>query len=131
VKGHPCTSKPAGPIVRAQQKNTANDCEKLSDLDPDPVRRATVTEVSNQTTDTHGQIEAGDQDYRDRNPLTAHSLAGSLGSVLVHRNPETPRLARPGNSAAGCVPREVAPVTPETSTPASRLESAAPCAADP
>jgi antitoxin HigA-1 len=86
VKGHPCTSKPASPIVRTQQKNTANDCEKLSGLDPDPIRRVTVTEVSNKTADTHGQIKAGDQDYRERNPLTAHSLAHSLGSVLVHRN---------------------------------------------
>ena len=86
VKGHPCTSKPASPIVRAQKKNTTNDCEKLSDLDPNPIRRATVTEVNNKTADTHGQIKAGDQDYRDRNPLTAHSLADSLGSVLVHRN---------------------------------------------
>src|ERR1700684_538319 len=43
VKGHPCTSKPASPIVRTQQKNTANDCEKLSGLDPDPIRRVTVT----------------------------------------------------------------------------------------
>ena len=68
----------------AQQKNTANDCEKLSDLDPNPIGRATVTEVSNKTADTHGKIKAGDQDYRDRNPLTAHSLAGSIGSVLVH-----------------------------------------------
>lgn len=81
VKGHPCTSKPASPIARAQQKNTANDCEKLSDLDPNPIRRLTVIEVSNKTADAHGQIKAGDQDYRDRNFLTAHSLVDSLGTV--------------------------------------------------
>ena len=86
VKGHPCTGKPASPIMRAQQKNSANDCEKLSDLDPNPIRRVTVTEVSNEAADTHGQIKAGDQDYRDRNPLTAHSLADFLGSVLIHMN---------------------------------------------
>jgi hypothetical protein len=86
VKGHPCTSEPAGPIVGAQQKNTANDCEKLSDLDPDPIRRATVAEVSNRTAYTHDYIKAGDQDYRERNPLKAHSLAYSLDSVLIHAN---------------------------------------------
>jgi hypothetical protein len=58
VKGHPCTSKPASPIVRAQQKNTANDCEKLSHLDPNPIRRVMVTEVNNKTADTHGKIKA-------------------------------------------------------------------------
>lgn len=100
VKGHPCTSKPASPIARAQQKNTANDCEELSDLDPDPIRRATVTEVSNKTADTHDQIKAGDQDYRERNLLTAHSLAYSLRSILVHRNLKAPRFALPGNSAS-------------------------------
>ncbi len=100
VKGHPCTSKPASPIVRAQQKNTANDCEKLSDFDPNPIRRATVTEVSNKTADTHDKIKTGDQNYSDRNPLTAHSLADSLGSVLVHRNLKAPRFALPGNSAS-------------------------------
>ena len=85
VKDHPCTGKPASPIVRAQQKNTANDCENLSDLDPNPIRRVTVTEVSNKTADSHGKIKAGDQDYRDRNSLKAHPLADSLGGVLVHR----------------------------------------------
>ena len=100
VKGHPCTSKPASPIVRAQQKNTANDCEKLSDFDPNPIRRATVTEVSNKTADTHDKIKTGDQNYSDRNPLTAHSLADSLVSVLVHRNLKAPRFALPGNSAS-------------------------------
>ena len=99
VKGHPCTSKPASPIVSAHQKNTANNCEKLSYLDPDPIRRATVTEVNNNATDTHGQINAGDQNYRERNPLTAHLLANSLGSVLVHCNQNALRLASPGNSA--------------------------------
>jgi hypothetical protein len=99
VKGHPSTSKPASPIVRAQQKNTANDCEKLSDRDPNPIRRATVTEVSNKTADTHCKIKAGDQDYRERNPLTARPLADSTGSVLVHRNLKAPRFALPGNSA--------------------------------
>ena len=54
VKGYPCAGKPASPIVSAQQKNTTNDCEKLTDLDPDPIRRATVTEVNNRTSDTHG-----------------------------------------------------------------------------
>src|SRR5882672_9587140 len=90
VKGHPCTSEPASPIVCAQQKNTANDCERLSDFDPNPIRRVTVTEVSNKTADTHDKIKAGDQDYRNRNPLTARSLADSLGSVLVHRNLKLP-----------------------------------------
>jgi hypothetical protein len=33
VKGHPRNSKPASPIVRAQQKNAANDCERFSDLE--------------------------------------------------------------------------------------------------
>jgi len=77
VKSHPCASKPAGPILSAQQKNAANNCEKLSDLDPDPIRRAAVTKVNNKTADTHGQIKAGNQDYRERNPLTAHLLAYS------------------------------------------------------
>jgi hypothetical protein len=86
--------------VRAQQKGTANDCENLRDLDPNPIRGATVTEVNNRTADTHGKIKAGNQDYRDRNPLTAHSLADSLDSVLVHRNLKAPRFALPGNSAS-------------------------------
>jgi hypothetical protein len=33
-----------------------------SDFDPNPIRRATVTEVSNKTADTHDKIKAGDQD---------------------------------------------------------------------
>jgi hypothetical protein len=72
--------------VPAQQKNTANDCEKLSGLDPNPIRRATVTEMSNKTAATHGQIKAGGQDYGERNPLTEYSLADSLDHVLVHRS---------------------------------------------
>jgi hypothetical protein len=96
VKGHPCTSKPTSPIVSAQQKNTANDCERFSDLDPDPVGRATVTKVNNKTADTHGQIKTGDQDYSERYPVTARSFAHSFGSVLVHRNPQAPRFALSG-----------------------------------
>ena len=58
----------------------------------DPIGRATVTEVNNKTADTHGQIKAGDQDYRERltealnrpsdfgclrpNPTTSASPAG-------------------------------------------------------
>ena len=82
VKGHPRTSKPTSPIARAQQKNTANDREKLSHLDPNPIRCVTVTEVNNKAADTHGKIKAGDQDHRDWNTLTRHSLADCLGSAL-------------------------------------------------
>jgi hypothetical protein len=100
VEGHPCTSKPTNPIVRAQQKNTANDCKKLSDLDQDPIRRARVTEVKHKADDPYGQIEAGDQNYRDRNPLMARSLADTLGSILIHQNPTALRFAYLGNATS-------------------------------
>jgi hypothetical protein len=95
VKGHPCTGKPARPIVRAQQKNTANDREKLGQFDPNPIRRVTVTEVNNKTADTHDKIKAGDQDHRDWNSFTGHSLADCLGSVLGSDAALAPRPTRP------------------------------------
>ena len=103
VKGHPCTSKPAGPIVCSQQKNTANDCEKFSGLDPNPIRCAAVTEVNNKTADTHDKIKAGNQDHRDGNLVTAHSLRGFR--VLTQGLPRGPRGAdepRAIAKPAGC-----------------------------
>ena len=100
VKCHPRTGKPASPIVPAQQKNTADDRDNLSDRDPNPIRRATLTEVNNKSADTYGNIKAGDKDYGDRNPLTVHSLGDSLCAVLVHRNLKKPCFALPGNSAS-------------------------------
>jgi len=60
VKGHPGNGKPACLVLGAQQEYAADDCERFSELDPNPIGRATVDQVDCGTVESHEEKKAGD-----------------------------------------------------------------------